>query len=150
MRLFEFDWSQTFEHAVTLLVACVIALPVGWDREQAGRTPGLRTFPLVALSSCAYVLVGRVAFGSDPEAASRMLQGLMTGIGFIGGGAILKSSNRVHGTATAASVWTTGAIGASVAHNHLEIALILSLLTFTALRWLQVDGTERPDGELGS
>ena len=60
----------------------------------------------------------------------------MTGIGFIGGGAILKSDGTVRGTATAASVWNTGAIGGAVAFERYEIAIVLAAVNFAALRWL--------------
>jgi putative Mg2+ transporter-C (MgtC) family protein len=64
------------------------------------------------------------------------LQGLITGIGFVGGGAILKEGATVRGTATAASVWNAGVIGASVAMSHYEIAILLSLLNLFTLRAL--------------
>jgi len=127
----------------TLMLCCafLLALPVGWDREQTVRTAGLRTFPLVAVSSCAFVLLSRLAL--PPDAQSRVTQGLITGIGFIGGGAILKSNGKVRGTATAASIWTTGAIGASVAVGRLDLAAMLSVATFGTLRWLK--GFKRAD-----
>jgi len=74
-----------------LLIAFIIALPIGWNRELESRSMGLRTFPLVALASCGYMLLGSSFIGDDsPDAIARLLTGLMTGIGFIGGGAILK------------------------------------------------------------
>jgi putative Mg2+ transporter-C (MgtC) family protein len=60
----------------------------------------------------------------------------MTGVGFIGGGAILKSRERVHGTATAAGIWMTGALGAAAGHDRWELAVAASILTFATLRWL--------------
>ncbi|MCA1778322.1 MAG: MgtC/SapB family protein [Xanthomonadaceae bacterium] len=65
------------------------------------------------------------------------MQGLITGIGFIGGGAILKSGGNVEGTATAASLWATGAIGLSVASHRFEIAILISITTFMTLRYLK-------------
>jgi putative Mg2+ transporter-C (MgtC) family protein len=97
---------------------------------------GLRTFPLVALASCGYLLVARDLSGGNPDAESRVIQGLLGGIGFIGGGAILKEGGTVRGTATAASIWNTGAIGLAVAFDHLEIAIVLGLVNFLTLRWL--------------
>jgi len=73
---------------------------------------------------------------SDPASQSRVLQGLITGIGFIGGGAIVKEGASVKGTATAASVWNAGVIGASVAMDHYGIALVLTLLNLFTLRTL--------------
>ena len=114
-------------------MAYLIALPIGWERERSGAGMGLRTFPLVALASCGYLLVAR---GMDPDAQSRVIQGLLGGIGFIGGGAILKESGTVRGTATAASIWNTGAIGLAVAFDRFEIAVVLGLVNFATLRWL--------------
>jgi putative Mg2+ transporter-C (MgtC) family protein len=65
-----------------------------------------------------------------------LLQGLITGIGFVGGGAILKEGTTVKGTATAASIWNAGVIGASVAVGRYEVAVILALLNLFTLRAL--------------
>ncbi|WP_394171405.1 MgtC/SapB family protein [Saccharospirillum alexandrii] len=135
----DLEWSVVALHIRDLLYAYLLALPIGWDREKRERTAGLRTFPLVAMAACGYMLVGlQVLSTSDAEA--RVMEGIITGIGFIGGGAILKNvvngESFVSGTATAASLWLTGAIGVSVATGRLEIALILSILTFITLRLL--------------
>jgi len=117
-----------------LLIAFLIALPIGWNRELKSRSMGLRTFPLVALASCGYMLLGGNLIGDDsPDAIARLLPGLMTGIGFIGGGAILKNNGSVDGTATAAAIWTTGAVGAAVAFERYEIAVVLALISFLIL-----------------
>jgi putative Mg2+ transporter-C (MgtC) family protein len=71
------------------------------------------------------------------EAQARMIAGLMTGMGFIGGGAILKYEGNVYGTATAASIWGTGLIGGAVAYGHYEIAVLVSLLSLGLLLFLQ-------------
>lgn len=126
--------SQILSHLVHLLVAYGLAFPIGWDREEQDRSAGIRTFPLVAVGACAYTLVGIYTLdGSD--AHSRIIYGLITGIGFIGGGAILKNRGSVHGTATAASIWSTGAIGTAVALDRLEIAIVLAALTWGTLRF---------------
>jgi putative Mg2+ transporter-C (MgtC) family protein len=135
----DFDWNEVAQHIRDLLIAFVLALPIGWDREKNERTAGLRTFPLVAVAACGYMLVGLQVLSST-DAEARVMEGIITGIGFIGGGAILKNvvqgEGFVSGTATAASLWLTGAIGISVATGRLEIALILSVLTFVTLRVL--------------
>ena len=123
----------TFAH---LVIAFVLALPLAWEREHHARTAGLRTFPLVAVASCGFVLLTSRVMAGHPDAQARIVQGLITGIGFIGGGAILKSEGSVRGTATAASIWNTGAIGAAVAFGRYEIALLLTVLNFVTLRWL--------------
>jgi len=108
---------------------------IGWEREESEtHSAGLRTFPLVGIASCGYLLI----LGVHPNSAdqSRVLQGLIAGIGFVGGGAILKEGATVRGTATAASIWNAGVIGASVAMEHYGIAVVLSLLNLFTLHAL--------------
>ncbi len=131
-----FDWSVVLSHLVELTLAYIFAIPIAWDRETHARTAGLRTFPLVAVAACGYMLIGYQVLDST-DAEARVIQGLMTGMGFIGGGAILKHRGRVQGTATAASLWATGAIGLAVASQRIEIALVISAMTFFTLRFLK-------------
>ncbi len=134
MTLFNIDWMQIWYNLVHLGIAYILALPVAMDREAESRSAGLRTFPLVAMAACGYTLVGFSLLGST-DAEARVLQGIITGMGFIGGGAILKSKGSVTGTATAASIWTTGLIGIAVAGDRFEVAILLSLLMFLTLRF---------------
>ena len=136
MKFSFIDWWQTGANLLSVSIAYLLALPVAWDREQNARSAGLRTFPLVAVASCGYILLAMSVFAGERESIARIVQGLMTGIGFIGGGAILKHGASVRGTATAASVWNTGAIGAAVAFRRYEIAVILSLINFLTFRFL--------------
>lgn len=134
------DWDRTLAHMVIMLAAFVMALPIGWNREESGRSLGLRTFPLVAVAAASYIMIGREAFGDKPDAQARLLQGLITGIGFLGGGAIVKHGTDVRGTSTAASIWTTAAIGASLAYRHWGLAILLMLInviTFFGLTWVK-------------
>ena len=130
------ELSVLVKNLVAIAVAFVLAFPLGWEREQSERSAGLRTFPLVAMASCGYILITSHVLAGHPEGTARVVEGLMTGMGFIGGGAILKGEGSVRGTATAASLWNTGAIGAAVAFDRYEIALLLSVVNFAALRWL--------------
>lgn len=133
---FDLDWQTVVNHLVHLGSAYLLALPVALDRDRASRGVGLRTFPLVAIAACGYTLVGiSVLDSSDAEA--RVLQGLITGIGFIGGGAIIKSKGNISGTATAASIWNTGLIGIAVAFGRYEIAMLLSVINFVTLRFVK-------------
>lgn len=131
-----FDWSHAGFNLLHLAIAYVLALPVAMDRERANRGAGLRTFPLVAIAACGYTLVG-ISVLDTTGAEARVLQGLITGIGFIGGGAILKSQASVHGTATAASIWNTGLIGMAVAFDRYEVASLLALINFLTLRYVR-------------
>ena len=133
---FNVDWLQGTEDVIKLVVAYLLALPVGWYREKEAHSVGVRTFPVVAMASCGYVLLGTPSPHMSLEAQSRIIQGLVAGIGFIGGGAILKSESRVHGVATAASIWNTGVVGASVAQNRYLMAAMLAALNLFALRVL--------------
>lgn len=127
------EWTTVLSHLVQMGVAYALALPIGWDREEHERSAGLRTFPLVAVGACAYMLVGINVF-DDPNAMSRVLYGIITGLGFIGGGAILKTGDGVTGTATAACIWNTGAVGIAVAWQRYDIAITLAAISFLTLR----------------
>jgi putative Mg2+ transporter-C (MgtC) family protein len=142
-------WQEAWRDLQHIGIAYALTALIGWDREREAHSAGLRTFPIVGMASCGYLMV----LGNQPDVAaqSRVLQGLITGIGFVGGGAILKEGATVRGTATAASVWNAGVIGASVALGHYEIAILLSLLNLFTLRallplkqWLDRDKGAEP------
>lgn len=122
-------------HVVALLVAYALAIPIGWNREQEERSAGLRTFPLVAVATCGFVQASETFITGEPEAMARIMEGIITGMGFIGGGAILRQQDSVKGTATAASLWVTGAIGASVGLGSYDVAVVLTLVTIATL-WI--------------
>ena len=85
--------SQTFNlvpHVTALAVAYVLALPIGWDRESEERSAGIRTFPLVAIASCGFIQAAETITHNSPEATARIVEGIITGMGFVGGGAILR------------------------------------------------------------
>lgn len=140
------DYRETLSHLVALAIAYVLALPIGWNREKEERSAGIRTFPLVALASCGFILIAVSALGTNSPDLGKVMEGLITGVGFIGGGAILKQGDRATGTATAASLWATGALGAAVGFGLFDIAVILSVVTYAALRLLtplkKVAGTD--------
>jgi putative Mg2+ transporter-C (MgtC) family protein len=128
--------ADVLSHGFHLLLAYILALPIGWEREHADRSAGIRTFPLVAVASCGFVLATQSTLQQDPEASARIIEGIITGMGFIGGGAILKTEGTVRGTATAASLWATGAIGIASAVRTYDVALIISAITLFTLQVL--------------
>lgn len=148
MPSFDVSWTDIGYNLSLLTVAFVLAMPIAWDRERGSRSAGLRTFPLVAMASCGYIIVGMQVLDST-DAEARVMQGLITGIGFIGGGAILKSKSGITGTATAASLWNTGLIGSAVAWQRFEIAILLSLANFIVLRfgWRVKQNVDKEDRE---
>ena len=140
------EFAQIAQHVVALSIAYVLAFPIGWDREKEARSAGLRTFPLVALASCGFIEATEGLFKESDHAMAYVVEGLMTGMGFIGGGAILKHGASVYGTATAASLWATGAIGAAVGLGSYEVALTIALFTFLTLKLLPLFKEEsQPD-----
>ena len=139
MSLPDFFQANPFEllpHLAALLTAYLLALPIGLNREKAERSAGLRTFPLVAVASCGIVQAAESLTVGSPEAMARIVEGIITGMGFIGGGAILRMKESVKGTATAASLWATGAMGTAVGLGSYDVALIISVITFVTLWWL--------------
>ena len=136
--MLEFLGANRFEvlpHLGPLIVAYLLALPIGWNREKAERSAGIRTFPLVAVASCGIVQASEALTIGSPEAMARIIEGVITGMGFIGGGAILRHHESVKGTATAASLWVTGAIGAAVGLGSYDVAVVLTLVTIATL-WI--------------
>ena len=129
----ELNWTDIISNLYQIGIAYLLALPVAWNREREERTAGLRTFPLVAMASCGYMLIGLQVL-STTDAESRVIYGIIAGMGFIGGGAILKTGHAVQGTATAAAIWATGAIGAAVGFGLYHMAIAVSLAT-AAVFW---------------
>ncbi len=127
-------WQDVWNNFEHVAIAFLLTATLGWQSEKETHSSGVRTFPIVGMASCGFLLL----LGTQPSSAdqSRLLQGLITGIGFIGGGAILKEGASVKGTATAASVWNAGVIGAAVAMNHYGIAITLAGLNLFTLRAL--------------
>ncbi len=136
IEAFSFDLKQTLIDFLRIGLAFLLAVPIGWERYASQRNVGLRTFPIVAMAACGFMLIAKNLPGSSAETHARLIQGLLGGIGFIGGGAILKEGTNVRGLATASSIWGTGAIGAAVAFEREEIAVVLSVIMFLTLRIL--------------
>jgi putative Mg2+ transporter-C (MgtC) family protein len=128
-----FAHQRFLPHIRDLAIAYVLAFLIGWNREREDRSAGMRTFPLVAIAACGFVQATEELVRDAPEAMARIIEGVITGIGFIGGGAILKGAGEVHGTATAASLWATGAIGIAVGVAAYDVALVICLFTVLTL-----------------
>lgn len=85
MTAFEANAWEVASHLVNLSVAFALAIPIGWDRERDARSAGIRTFPLVSIAACGFVLVAIRVLGADSAGQARIIEGLATGVGFIGG-----------------------------------------------------------------
>ncbi len=120
--------------------ALLLGAAIGWDRERRDAEAGLRTHMLVALGAALFVMIP-LAFGMNDEQASRVIQGLIAGIGFLGAGAVLKDQDegRIHGLTTAASIWATAAVGMAAGLGHTGIALLATVFILVVLvglrRW---------------
>jgi putative Mg2+ transporter-C (MgtC) family protein len=128
------QWREIWNLLQPIGLTFVLTVIIGWQREREEHNTGIRAFPIVGMASCGYLLI--LGPQGDIAAQSRVLQGLITGIGFVGGGAILKDGANIRGTATAASIWNAGVIGAAVAMNHYRIGVALAILNVVTLQVL--------------
>jgi len=128
------DPQQVARVAIRLLAALILGGLVGIQRERSGKPAGLRTHMLVCVGTAALVVVcSATGFASD--AMSRVIQGIVTGIGFIGAGSILKldQEHEIKGLTTAAGIWMTAAIGVTVGLGAVGIATLSTLLALIIL-----------------
>jgi putative Mg2+ transporter-C (MgtC) family protein len=123
--------QSLFDAAFRLCLALLLGLALGWEREQGSRSAGLRTYPLLSVCVCGLLLLGQRAGGAAEQAD--VFYGVLSGIGFVGSGAIVKSPERVGGVNAAVSLWVTGAIGAGVAYGRPLISAALSLISVLTL-----------------
>jgi putative Mg2+ transporter-C (MgtC) family protein len=128
------DVPQLVRVTVRLLAALFIGTLIGLQRELTHKPAGLRTHMLVGLGTALFI-VSAAESGMHLDALSRIVQGLATGIGFLGGGAILKltTEREIHGLTTAAGIWMTAAAGAAAGLGQIAVALIGTLLGLLVL-----------------
>ena len=128
------DVRQMVSLVSRLLTAMILGALVGAQRESIGKPAGLRTHMLVAMGSALFVLAPLEA-GMELDGISRVIQGIVTGIGFIGGGAILKLQEKreIEGLTTAAGIWMTAAIGIAAGLGRWGLALVSTVLTWITL-----------------
>ena len=128
---------------VAMLVSLALGTVVGWER-QAGRKPaGLRTHTLVCMGSTLFVLLAVHAasdYGGGTVDPTRIIHGVVTGVGFLGAGSILRQEGFVHGLTTAASIWMVAAIGVAVGVHAWSLAItgtVLALVVLEGYRWIE-------------
>jgi putative Mg2+ transporter-C (MgtC) family protein len=127
--------ARQFTHVlIRLLAATLLGAVVGFQRERVGKPAGLRTHMLVTLGTTVFVLACS-GVGMSMDGLSRVIQGIVTGIGFIGAGSILKLNKErdIQGLTTAAGVWMAAAIGVAVGLGSLGVALLSTLFTLIIL-----------------
>ncbi|MDB5827276.1 MAG: methyltransferase, partial [Variovorax sp.] len=123
------DIAQLTRITLRLMLAAVLGFLLGFEREHKGKAAGVRTHMLVAIGSALFVLVPQVT-GIEPDAMSRVIQGLVAGVGFLCAGTILKSNDEQHveGLTTAAGLWMTAAIGMACGLGREATAVISAVL----------------------
>lgn len=131
--------ASVTEVAIRLAIAVLIGGLIGWDRQRSDKPAGIRTHMLVSLGSASFTLLGFEVGehlspahgpGFDP---TRVLQGVIGGIGFLGAGAIIRNNGHVSGITTAASVWVAGALGACAGVGAYVLALGTTVMAFAIL-----------------
>lgn len=130
--------EQMVRSLLRLTVAALCGAIIGFERERVGKSAGLRTHMLVATGTT-LVVVAFIEAGADSSDLSRVIQGLVTGIGFLGAGAILKqtTTNDIRGLTTAAGIWMTCAIGVSAGLGRFGVALFGTAFAWLVLSILQ-------------
>ncbi len=128
------DVEQLTRVSTRLVVAVLLGAAIGWERERRHSAAGLRTHMLVALGAALFV-VAPAQSGLDADGMSRVLQGVISGIGFLGAGAVLKLSDQgeIRGLTTAASIWATAAIGVAVGSGREATGLLATLIVLMIL-----------------
>ena len=126
--------------AARLLCAMFIGLVVGAEREYTHRPAGMRTHMLVALGACIVMMTSQMIFAQYRPYGSRIAAGLVTAIGFLGAGTILREGVSVKGLTTAASLWMTACMGVAAGGGYYLVALagfVSALITLVLFEWIQ-------------
>jgi len=128
---------------LNLAGALLLGLLVGYERSYHGRAAGMRTYGIVCMASAALTVLagypgfwwGGAAHGMAPVDPTRVIQGIVTGVGFLGAGVIMREGLNINGLTTAASIWASSAIGVMVGIGFFGAAILLSLLSASLMMW---------------
>ena len=131
------NWQAEALLALRVALACVLGGLVGWQREHLGIEAGVRTFAAVSLGACVFGLI----YPSDTRIAAQ----IVTGIGFLGAGVIMRGRGHIHGLTTAASLWAVASVGLAVAYGRIVLAVLVTIFLFMLLaiplkRWEREKG----------
>lgn len=138
------DWTVEGLMALRALIAVALGAFVGWEREQHGREAGVRTYGAVALGSCVFALIAtHITGGNNPHVVAA---GVVTGVGFLGAGVIMKDQGSIVGLTTAATLWATASIGLAIGYGMYLLGVLVALIVFCLLAvhhlpgWLRLKG----------
>jgi putative Mg2+ transporter-C (MgtC) family protein len=119
------NWQAEALLALQVVLACILGGLVGWQREHLGIEAGVRTFAAVSLGACVFGLI----YPSDTRIAAQ----IVTGIGFLGAGVIMRGRGHIHGLTTAASLWAVASVGLAVAYGRIVLGVLVTILLFILL-----------------
>ncbi|MBA4062550.1 MAG: magnesium transporter MgtC [Isosphaera sp.] len=135
------DWKVEALMAFRVMVAVVLGGFVGWERQWHGREAGIRTYAAVALGACVFALIStHVTTGNNPHVIAA---GVVTGIGFLGAGVIVREQGNIAGLTTAATLWSTASVGLAVGYGMYLLGVLVSLIVFGLLAVHHVPGWDR-------
>lgn len=118
-------WQQEAQTVLRIVVATLLGALIGWQRERVHQEAGIRTFAAVALGAC--------VFGGIAPGDTRIAAQIVTGIGFLGAGVIMRGRAHVHGLTTAAALWATASVGTVVAYGRLILGAVVAILVLALL-----------------
>ena len=128
------DLRELVRVLVRLLAALAVGALIGYEREKRGKAAGLRTHMLVSMGTTLFV-VATIEGGMQEDATSRVIQGIVTGIGFLGAGVIMKihESRQIRGLTTAAGIWMTAAASVAIGLGQIGLGLIAAGMAWVVL-----------------
>jgi putative Mg2+ transporter-C (MgtC) family protein len=129
------DFQEEVSFVGKCALAAALAFIIGWERESRGSPAGDRTFAMVSLGAAAFTAIGIAAF---PATAEKLLAGVVTGVGFLGAGMIVKEASNVRGLTTAAGIWAVSSIGVVVGAGEYFVGIGLTALIMLILTWERI------------
>lgn len=141
------DWQTEIHFAIKVGIAALLGALIGLEREARGSEAGIRTYAAVCLGSCTFGLISAATSGPDP---TRIAAQVVSGMGFLGAGVILRDKARIRGLTTAATLWATAALGLAVAYGMFLLAgintVIITILLFSSR--LKKSEEDKPEEEI--
>jgi len=119
-----------YEDLLLIFIAIIVGLVVGAEREYKNKTAGLRTLMLVSVGSCTFTILSIKIGVANPD---RLAANIITGIGFLGAGAIFKDENKINGVTTACTIWVTAALGMSIGSGHIYLGIFSTAVVLFVL-----------------
>jgi len=126
------DWQLEMLMVLRTVLAALLGALIGWERERHGQDAGVRTYAAVALGASSFGLISMHATGGN-QIDTRIAAQVVSGIGFIGAGLIMREQGRATGLTTAATLWTTAAVGLAMAFGMYIVSTLTAVITFSIL-----------------